>query len=72
MYPLSEAQQKAIAPNVTWALYEGMAKDRHDVFEGWTREQLELIFRRPENVDPQEWEALLATYVRDNQPADSR
>jgi len=69
VYPLSESQQKAIAPNVTWALYEGMAKDGHSIFEGWTREQLELIFRRPATVDPQDWQERIQEYVRDNQPA---
>ncbi len=73
VYRPDASQEKLLQLPLTWTLYESMPKDSHEIFAGWTAEQLQAVFTGPEGVDPTEWQTMLQEYARDGsnaQPGD--
>jgi len=54
----------------TWALYDVLPRDGHDIFAGLDQQALESILQiAPDTMAPVDYENMLAEYLRDLQPA---
>ena len=72
--PLDEFQQQAIqnASGTTWALYELMPLDKHEIFVGLDANSLNLLMPADlTGLSPDGYDDLVQRYSRDQQPADA-